>query len=123
MILALGLVVGTKRSIILVYYVFRWKIYLTFVNSPLDGTTTSSAQRFKRFHVPFTDSGITRSQTILDIALEDDAIAFGETECLIGRLQGIAIGGEAGENGGICGAAIVVNDLEAGACILGHGNA
>lgn len=92
-------------------------------HSPLDRTTTPSAQRLERFHVPLADSRLAGAQAVLDVALEDDAIAFGEAEGLVGRLQRIAVGGEAGEDGGICGAAVVVDDLEAGACILGHGDA
>jgi len=91
-------------------------------NLPLDGTTTPPAQGFKRLHVPFAHSRLTGTQAVLDIALENDSVALREPEGLVCGLQGIAVGGEAGEDGGIGGAAVVVDDLEAGAGVLGHGH-
>jgi len=52
--------------------------------------------------------------------LEDHAVALRESERLVCRLQSIAVGGEAGEDGGISGAAVIVDDLKAGAGILSH---
>ena len=37
---------------------------------------------------------LARTQTILDIALEDDAIGLSESECLVNALQGCAVGGK-----------------------------
>ena len=37
---------------------------------------------------------LARTQTILDIALKDDAIGLSESECLVNALQGCAVGGK-----------------------------
>ena len=41
------------------------------------------------------------TETVADVTLEDDAVAFGESEGLVGALQGRAIGNEAREDGRI----------------------
>ena len=40
---------------------------------------------------------LARSQTILDIALKDDAIGLSESECLVNTLQGSSVRGKSGD--------------------------
>lgn len=112
----------------------------------LDGVvadgTTFSAPRFHRITAPFADCGLARSQAVLDVTLEDDTIAFSETEGLVvGRQHMIAFGGEAGEDAVVDRATetieryelrtmnikfilpIIIDNLECTLGVLGHGNA
>ena len=62
-------------------------------------------------------------EAILDVALEDDAVALGEPEGLVGADEGVALRSEPREDGRVDGAALVVDDGEGGAAVLGHGHA
>ena len=66
--------------------------------------------------------GFTWSQAVLDVALEDHTIALCESEGLVDRLQGVAIGHESREDGGVHRATVVVDDLEGALGVLGHGD-
>lgn len=60
------------------------------------------------------------SQTIFDITLEDDAVAFGETESFVNGLQRITVRCEGREYGRIHWTTIVVNNLECTLRVFGH---
>ncbi len=64
------------------------------------------------FRKKVTTNRFARSETVLDVALEDDSVGLGEPEGLVHADQGVALGGEPGEDGGVDGAAFVVNDRE-----------
>lgn len=86
-----------------------------------------------------------RPKAVADIALEDDTVALGETESLVGTLQGCSIWHEPGENGRVSRAPFygknefmiylpnevfyyiilpfIVNDLESASRIFGHSDA
>ena len=65
----------------------------------------------------------TGPEAVLDVALEDDAVALGEPEGLVGADQGVSLRSEPREYGRVDGAALVVDDGEGGPAVLGHGHA
>lgn len=85
--------------------------------------TTFSAPWFNRVTSPFAHGRLAWSQAILDVTLEDNTVAFSETEGFIDRLQCIAIGCEGWEDSRVDWATFVVDDLECALRVLGHGNA
>lgn len=85
--------------------------------------------RISRKSIRESDAKITHrlalANAVLDVALEYHTIGLGESERLVVGLERVALGGrlELGEDGVVDGAAVVVDDLEGGPALLGHGDA
>ena len=62
---------------------------------------------------------LTRTQTVFDIALEDDSVGLSEPESLVHADQGVALRGEPREDGRVNRATLIVDDREGWARILG----
>lgn len=89
----------------------------------LPGNRTSlSSPRFDRITSPFTNGRFAWSQAIFNVTLENDAVTFGESECLVYRLQCIAFWCESRENGWIDWTTFIVDNLECALRVFGHGN-
>ena len=65
----------------------------------------------------------TGPEAVLDVALEDDPVGLGEPEGLVVGDEGVAVGHEPGEDGGVDGASVLVDDGERRPGVLGHGHA
>ena len=55
---------------------------------------------------------LTRTQTVFDIALEDDSVGLSEPKGLIHADQGVALRGEPREDGRVHRATLIVDDRE-----------
>ena len=59
-----------------------------------------------------------RSETVFDVALEDDTVGLGEPKSLVDADQGVALRRETGEDSRVDRAALVIDDGESGARVL-----
>ena len=62
------------------------------------------------------------TETVLDVTLEDDSIGLSEPEGLVDTLESCALRGEPREDGGVYGAAVLVNYRESRSGVLCHGD-